>query len=300
MSDDINAGTAAVAPTELKSTDTSIKALMEPKAEAATPAPKVEKVTDVQQEPQGDAGEVTDAPSADSPQGKHDKLPRWVKERMERVRRVTEAETRERVLQEVQNRQPERQEPARVESTNDKTLEDFDFDQGKYTAYLVKQGIAEEKQRERHESEQKKHAEKVETFKAKIDKFEERIGAGAWEEIETSALNTDPAMKPLTDLFMGDDHDLEIAHHLALNPKEAERLLSLSPLGRVRELAKLAEQFDSTPAEKTAPTLPKKLTNAPPPPKTVTGGGKSIVSVDDPNISTEQRIALWQAKRKKS
>lgn len=299
MSDDINAAPAAEAQQELKSTDTSTKAQIEPKATPAPPEPKVEKA-EAQQEPQGDAGDGTDVPPTDSPQGRHDKLPRWVKERMERVRRVTEAETRERVLQEVQQRPAERQETAPATTVPGKTLEDFDFDQDAFFDYKVEQGIERREQQAQQRAQQNKQAEAVETFKAKIDAFEERIGAGAWEEIETSALNTDPAMKPLTDLFMGDEHDLEIAHHLALNPKEAERLLSLPPLGRIREMAKLADRFDSRPAAKPAPTLPRKFTNAPPPPKTVTGAGKSSVAIDDPNISTEQRIALWQAKRKKS
>jgi len=304
MTDNVTdaASTAAAQEPALKSTDTS--ALNAIKAEAQKEPKPEPKQEPTQQVPKGEAGDAVDddAPSADAADGKKkDRLPRWVQERMERVRRVTQAETREQMLREFQQHQSPQKQPANVEhAEREKTLEDFDFDSSKYLDYKVQQGIEREKQREQRAEVERKQAESVEQFKAKIDAFEEKVGAGAWEDIESSPLNTDPAFKPLVDLFLGDDNDLEIAHHLATNPDEAKRLLGLAPLARVREVAKLAAQFDATPPEKPAPTPPKKVTNAPPPPKTVTGGGKPTPSEDDEGITPEQRIALWQAKRRTS
>lgn len=303
MSEEVtNAASTAEAPkAELKSTDTSALSAMKTAAEA----PKSESKTEPTQSPtEGDgAGDDPegDAAAADAPEDKRKKqrLPRWVQERLARERLVTEQRTREKVLAELQQQSP-RRDPTNVEhAEREKTLEDFDFDSGKYLDYKVQQGIEREKQQQRRADVERQQAEDVEKFKAKIDRFEEKAGAGSWEDIESSPINTDPAYKPLVDLFLGDDNDLEIAHHLAMNPDEAARILSLSPLARVREIAKLSESFDTPPQGKPAPTPPKKVTNAPPPPKTVSGGGKSTPSEDDEGITPEQRIAIWRAKRKR-
>lgn len=292
MSEVTNADVAAEA-TGLKSTDTSA---FKPDAKPEPAEAKAEKVEPQETPSEGDA----DAPAADS-QRKEQRLPRWMKERLERERQVTAARTRAEVEREFSERQPRPAETVRDEQPREKTLEDFDYDMSAYAKHLARQEIEAEKQRERYESEQREQAAAAEQFKSKIDAFEARVGAGAWEDIETSPLNTDAKFKPLVDLFVGDDLAFDIAHHLAQNLSEAERLLSLPPIQRVREVSKLAEQFDGEAQEtpKPAPLPPKKLTNAPPPAKLVAGGGKPAVNVDDPNISTADRIAAWRAQRQR-
>lgn len=285
----------AAAPTELKSTDTSNRP--KPAPEPAPPVAEPPKVEAKEPEPEGAPEGGDDAPSADDQRSdrKKDRLPRWVQERMERVRRVTEAETRERVLREVQPTQA----PAPEPEAKAKTLADFDFDQEAYTEYKVELAIERREQKARAEAEQRKQAEAAETFKARIDSFEDRAGAGAWEDIQTSVLNTDPKYKPLVDMFMGDEHDLDIAHHLAVNEGEAARLLSLSPLARVRELAKLADSFGApSQVEKPAPVIERKITSAPPPTRTIPSASLPKVDVSAPDISTAARIAEWKKARK--
>lgn len=295
--------TSDAAAPQLKSIDTSYRAtLVVPDAKAeVTPAPAPEPT------PQPAAAEAVPpegahdhAPDADSSPGKgNDKrLPRWMKERLERVRQVTAAETREQMLREFQQTPPATQPPA-AEAPKAKTLEDFNFDQNAYTDYLVEEKL-NKRERDRSQAEaQQKQAQAVESFKARVDAFEERAGDGAWDDIVSAPINTDPAYKPLTGLFMGSEHDLEIAHYLATNPKEAERLRDLPPLKQAMELGRLAEKFEtaSSPDVSTppaAPTLPKRTTTAPPPPKTVSGAGKPSVDINDPGLSTEQRIAAWR------
>lgn len=304
---------AEVAPVALKSTDTR-KApdarAPSRKPEEAKPAP-VEKPTKP-----APAADATPEEGAEPPEGeshapaaetssKEQKLPRWMKERLERERRVTEARTREAVLRELQAQglkpepAPQRQPDPPQQREPEKTLADFDFDPMAYQKYLAKQAIEDYKREEREREEQTKQAAAAETFKAKIDAFEVKVGAGAWDDIESSPLNTDPKFKPLVELFIGDENDLELAHHLATNLEEAARLLALPPLQRAREVAKLADTFSDTPEpeEKPAPVLPpKKTTNAPPPPKTVSGAGKPSVDIRNPDISTADRIKAWKAR----
>jgi hypothetical protein len=302
MITETNVAVTTEAAPQLKSTDTSYKAtLVVPEAKPEKVAPKVEKEPVAAAEPAVPVeGEKDDAPDAASQQQRSEKrLPRWMKERLERERQVTEARTREAMLREFQQTQPKA--PVEPEKPKLKTLEDFDFDSGKYTDYLVDEKLKQrEADREASEA-NRKRAEAAESFKARIDSFEERAGDGAWQDIVESPLNTDPAFKPLTDMFMGDDHDLDIAHYLSENLAEAKRINGLSPLQKARELAKLAEKFEggsqpeaaNAPAPAPAP-LPKRTTSAPPPPKTVSGSGKPSVDIGDPNLSTAERIAAWR------
>lgn len=285
----------------LKSSDTrkapTVAISQTPKPEAA----KAEAATQESAQPpeQGrDAPPEGDhAPAADKSERKEQRLPRWMKERLERERQVTAARTREQVLRELQEQQPAQRQPEATQE-RERTLEDFDYDPIAYQKYLAKQAVEDYKREEQTRAEQRKQAEAADKFKAKIDSFEAKVGAGAWEDIETSALNTDPALKPLVDLFLGDENDLEMAHHLATHPAEVDRLMALSPLQRVREVAKLADMFSGEAESEKAPAPvipPKKTTSAPPPPKTVSGSGKPVVDVRDPNISTADRIKKWKA-----
>jgi hypothetical protein len=300
MSTENNVDVTTAAQPTLKSTDTRYKFTVEaPKTEPVKeapkePEPKAEKpVVPPEGEKQGDA------PDADSPQvSKKDRMPRWVKERLERVRQESLAQGRESALRELQA-SPPKADPVKDEPKA-KTLEDFDFDHGRYTDYLVEQKLSKREEEARIKAEQERQAKAAESFKARIDAFEERAGDGTWQDIVESPLNTDPAFKGLTDLFMGDDHDLDIAHHLATNLKEAERINKLPKLQQVREIAKLAEKFESGAQKEDVDmpsppaSLPKKTTSAPPPPKTVSGSGKSSVDINDPNMTTAQRIAAWR------
>lgn len=294
MTDETNGVTAPVAPAELKSIDTSTKA---PEVNITTPKPAVKVEPKAEpvavKPPEGDSG--ANAPDADSSTGRQ-RLPRWMKERLDRERQVTEARTREAVTREFLERQPAK--PAAVvqpQGEPEKTLMDFDFDQGKFTDYLVDRKLKMRDEQQRIDSERKKQADAHESFKSHVDAFESKAGDGAWEDITSSPLNTDPAYKPLTELFMGDEHDLEIAHYLATNMKEAERINALPQLQKVREIAKLADRFEGSEEGTPKPVAaPKKVTSAPPPVKTVAGSGKPSVDIRDPEMSTADRIKAWK------
>lgn len=310
MSDTATDGASApvASPLTLKSSDTSAKAKAE---RAPAPEPKAEPVEAKAPDPKPDAApsddrggsdaDDSDAPTAEAPRNKQQqRLPRWMQERLERERQVTRERTRAEVLAEIQRTQPAAPaQPTTAEAGESvKTLEDFDFDPARYTEYLVEQKLTK-RERERQAAEAQREAEaKLETFKARVDTFEARAGAGAWEDIATSPLNTDPAFAPLVDGFMGDDHDLDIAHHLAQHLDEARHLLTLSPLARARELTKLADRFGSSPAAapKAPAVEPKTVTQAPPPPSKL-GSGKPAVDINSPQISTADRIAAWKKAR---
>lgn len=292
MTDTTNAViVTAVEPQALKSTDTSTKV-------EANIAPVIEpiKVKPVEAQPEvtppeGDS--TTHAPDADSSTHGRKRPPRWMMERMERERQAAIAETREAMLREFTQTKPQA-EPVVTTEPAAKTLQDFDFDQGKYTDYLVDLKLTEREKKQRVAAEQSKQAEAQESFKAKVDAFEEKAGDGAWQDIVESPLNTDAAFKPLTELFLNDEHDLDIAHYLATNLDEAKRILALPKLQQLREVAKLADRFEGVQEDPKPVAVSKKTTSAPPPVKTISGAGKPSVDIFDQNVSTADRIAQWK------
>lgn len=304
MTDEATNGASAPvadAAAPLKSNDTSEMKVIQQLDQAEPekkPEPKVEPEAD-DSDPEVD--EEHDAPEAGSDDKPKQGKSGW-KKRLERVRRQVEAETKERIYQELHEKQypaPPTSEPAESAKSWEEFLEENDFDQSKALKAFYQQEREAERAAEARRAEEEQHAKAAETIRAKVEEFEERVGEGAMDEIKSSPLNTDAKYKPLVDMFMGDENTLDIAYELANNLEEADRLLSLPPLARVRELAKLAEKFGGAP-QKPAPVLPpKKTTNAPPPPKTVAGSGKSIVDLDDPSITPAQRIAEWKRKEKR-
>lgn len=296
-----NAASAAEAPRELKSTDTStVKPVLEAVKVADIPAdpPKDEKpdvaaavAEDAEEAGDDTSDEEANAPPADAAKPKRKRLSRWMRERVEEARLQAVQETEQRLLQQFQQQAPVKQEAPAL-----KTLEDFDYDQSAHTAYLVQEGIKQDRLQREREAAQRDQQKADEAFKARIDDFEAQAGAGAWEDILTSPVHTDPAFLPLVELFRGDEHELAIAHHLATHLSEAKRINALPPIQKAREITKLAERFEGTESTETPKPLPKKTTNAPPPPKTISGSGRASVDINSPELSTQDRIRLWRTK----
>lgn len=285
MTDETNVVSATDAPPALKSTDTgTIRAAMEASKAAAEEAPK--PVETAQDDPSsGDDADSAGAPQKDKPE----RLPRWVRERVKRAEEAAIRKTEDRLRAELQP-QPKVEPPKEDHRTAAKTLEDFDYDTTAFTEYLVDQRL-KAAEREREQESQRRQAEKAqEAFKKRIDAFEEKAGAGAWEDIEDSSLNTDPKFKALGQMIMEEEDGLELAHYLAKNPEETERIGGLKPLAMARELAALSERIKPT-------NLPRKTTNAPPPPKTIAGSGLPTANLYSPNLTSEARIALLRQQR---
>jgi hypothetical protein len=299
MTVETNAVSAAVAPTGLKSTDTSVvnklnaEAAKEPEKAPETPKPEVKETA--AQVPEGDETDASAAGSEKPQPGKNS----W-KKRLERVRQSAEAETRAAVLKELIDqgviKSPEKPQETAASPKAEKNLEDFDYDQEAYLEYKLERKLEQREAKQREAEDQKRQAESAKQFEVRVSEFEKRAGEGAWQDVLESPLNLEPEYAPLAAMIQGDDLALDLAHYLASNPDKAEEIHSLPPLKMALEVAKIAEQLGGKQPEKPAPVLPKRITNAPPPPKTVSGSGKPSVDINAPDLTPEQRIAMWRKK----
>lgn len=288
MSDETHAESpAAPAQAEMKSIDTLNKPI-EVTEEVAIPEQE-SSVSEAEEASDDLSEEENDAPDAglSEEQKAKRRKSRHFKERLEKVRAEAKAEAYQEALKalgKAEQPEPVQQQPPQ---SNDKSLEDFDFDVGAYAEYKANRAIEKR-------DEESRRASAETAFKSRVESLTTAMGEGAWDEIVTSPINQDPKYKAVTDIFMESDKGLEIAHHLATNPDEAERIVSLPKHRMVVELGKLISRFEG----ETAPTPPpvKKVSKAPPPPQTINGAGKGKVDLYAHEQSTADRIRAWKTK----
>jgi len=116
-------------------------------------------------------------------------------------------------------------------------------------------------QREQREAAERAQAERAEIFRARAEDAKARI-----PDFEQVALSDRVPYSPsMVQLVQESEQGPEIAYHLGKNPSEAERIARLTPLAAAREIGRLESRF--------AATAPKKVSTAPPPPKTISGQG---------------------------
>lgn len=113
-----------------------------------------------------------------------------------------------------------------------------------------------------------------------------------YTDFDEVALNKSvPITQEMYDASMGENLG-EILYHLGKNPTEATRIASLSPIQQAKEIGKIEVIISTKP-----PT--KSITNAPAPPKTITGGPSPITKKDS-EMTRKELHAKWDADRKKA
>jgi len=113
------------------------------------------------------------------------------------------------------------------------------------------------------------------------------------QEIDSSDLAND-AYANIVNTAIQTESFGDIAHYLAVNPAELNRISRMSPQMQVFEVGRLAARFESANG---TPNQPKTRTvsNAPPPPQAQVGGGTSA-SKREEDMNTEEWIK-WREKQ---
>lgn len=176
-----------------------------------------------------------------------------------------------------------------VENETQKTLEDFEFDESKYRAYVFEQAekraeIAAERIALKHTAEaesrrqEQEFAQKERDFAATVADYRE---VGYDPDLKVSAV--------MADELKASEIGPEMLYYLGKNPDEASRISRMSERAAVRELVRLEGQLLSEKSQAQKKTVSK----APPPPsKKVKGSEPGMrVSPTDPksdNLSDEE------------
>lgn len=266
----------------------------EPKQEVK--AEEVEKETETEEAAEESATSEDDAQHPKKNKGVGKRINELTKEKHEALRRA-EALERERDELRAKLQKPE-QAPAKHEGRP--KLEDFDYDYEAHAEALaewkVEQKLAERDTKVKQEQEQSKVDEQSKTVQTRIDAYKAKDPEG-WNEALTAPINYTPAMlESLRDSEIGP----EIGVYLARNLDEAEQISRMSPVAAARAMGRIEAKLESAQAKaETKVDPPKKLTQTPPPAKTLSGAAVAIKDIDAPGITTEQRIAIWRANRRK-
>lgn len=290
------ASTAAPAATDMKSTAVpSIR--QQPQAAPAQEAPATtegESGSEAEHEEEASAAsEGNDAPDgARKSKGVGKRINELTREKYTYMREAEELRRRVAELEGGAQRQPQQ---ASAEPNDGRpTREQFDFDEDAYiealTDWKVKRAVGDTAQKTAGEA-------KAKVVEERIAKFAE-ANPEAWHEAITA-----PVTYTETMLAAVAESDVmpQIGVYLAQHLDEAHAISQKSPVEQIKAIARIE---DGIRAQSSAPAAaattarvdpPKKLTNTPPPPKTLQGAAPAEKSLDD--MSTEERIAHWRAKR---
>lgn len=128
----------------------------------------------------------------------------------------------------------------------------------------VKREITEGQTKSQKEQEQKRVQETIgREWASRVQKAQTK-----YSDYDAVALNPDLPIKQgsAVDAFILDSpQGVDVLYHLGKNPTELDRINKLNPVAQIRELTKLEQKYSVTPA--------KRITSAPPPPRTVNATG---------------------------
>lgn len=123
------------------------------------------------------------------------------------------------------------------------------------------------------------HLSRVETFKEKVDDFEEAL----------ENVSDVPVSSTLSELIVTSENGPELMYELAKDREEFERINKLPPLAAARALGRLESRISSS--EKQKPEI-KKTTKAPPPMTPV--GSKVRASTKSPDQMSYREFKAWR------
>lgn len=182
------------------------------------------------------------------------------------------------------NSQPE----PKIEEPEKKTLEDFDFDEAKYQAYvkaeIIREAKAEALKEIRQERTKETQLEKHSSFRTKLTEFSKTV-----DDFEEVVGNPDlPFTQDFLDIVAETDEGPAIVYYLGKNPDLAYKLADLSPIGLAREIGRIEAKLQSN-------QKGESVTKAPPPPPKLEG--VSNVVTKDPDKMTTKEWLKWREKQ---
>lgn len=281
---------AAPAADELKSK--AVPSIVSTASPSAPQAPAAGQIDDEgEAEDDEEASAASDGDGAPERQRKHKgvgkRINELTREKYEAIRRAEAAETRIAQMEQA----TAKGQPAAAESGRPKR-EDFDFDEDAYLEALADWKVDQKLAKGVNATQQPTQPSAAQT---RITTFAEK-NPEAWQEAITAPVNyTEPMLAALAE----SEHIAELGVYLARHLDEADAISKMSAAGAIKAIARIEATFGQQPAASVGQPArvdpPKKLTNTPPPPRTLQGAAPSIKSIDD--MSTEERIAHWKAKR---
>lgn len=158
-----------------------------------------------------------------------------------------------------------------------KTLEDFDYDDSQYSAYMLnlatetsKASAVEEARRVL--SEEQRNAE-VQLRRSEFSKKEAEYAKNLKDYEQVARSNDLHITQDMGEMIMESDRGPEVLYYLGKNPDIAAKIATLAPITAAREMGKIEAKLETPKAEPTK--------TPPPPPKIPSGESELTKSLDD-------------------
>lgn len=177
-----------------------------------------------------------------------------------------------------------------------KTLQDFEYDEGKYQAYLFKQAedraVTAAEKRLREQSESDARTRRQTEFRQRETEFEK-----ANPEYRSKTRSPSfPCSDAMYEVCAESDEGPAVLFYLSNNASLAEQISKLPPTAAAREIGRIEAKLISA-REQAAKTV----SNAPPPPPKVEGTGDAGNGTAKPDDSESDKLsdAEWLRRRNK-
>lgn len=154
------------------------------------------------------------------------------------------------------------------------------------TEWKLEQKTAQQTQRQQQETQAKSDGELMEHWKSKVAQAHAK-----YDDFEEVTNNEDVKLAPfMARAMMESDVGADIAYYLGNNPAEANRIASLTPTAQAREIGRLEARFTEQSGGRKVSSAPEPIT--PIGDKGTTGKVEKAKSIDDPNLSDAEWLAL--------
>lgn len=202
------------------------------------------------------------------------------------------AEERDHWRQQAIKSQPEQPQ----QQVEERTLADFDFDQGQYTEYLVDRRMEAEQNKQRQQSEQKQEQEAFAEFGKRAEKFKENTPD--FEEIALQNPLGPYYPKEVIDVIRDSSVGPQLAYYLGQNLDKTDAILRMTPMKQALELGKIEARLEGPPAPAPSATQPppRSTTRAPAVGSTVRGTSSASVSLEA--MSVKDHIEALRVNRR--
>lgn len=154
------------------------------------------------------------------------------------------------------------------------------------TEWKLEQKTAQQTQRQQQETQARSDGELMEHWKSKVAQAHAK-----YDDFEEVTNNEDVKLAPfMARAMMESDVGADIAYYLGNNPAEANRIASLTPTAQAREIGRLEARFTEQSGGRKVSSAPEPIT--PIGDKGTTGKVEKAKSIDDPNLSDAEWLAL--------
>jgi len=262
-----------------KSVDTSV--------ENVPPAPEADA--------KNQGNEADSTPAAVDGEEKSNPFEKRIKELTGKVRSVKQAseaqlfeirQENERLQKELSSR------PEQIEAP--KTLEDFEFDDGKYRTYLDTRtadiATSAAKNAVWQVETQFKASQREQEFTSREHKFESEVKDYSDVVYGSDGVMTWAASDAMADEIRLSDLGPDMAYHLAKNPDKALEISKLSERDAIKRMTMLEFELKTEKAK-----VSKSVSEAPPPPPKIPSGDQGLDK--DPADMSDADFAKWRRKQ---